>query len=222
MFLIIDLAIIAVLIICITLGYKRGLTGSLIKILSFVLALVIALILFRPVSNFIIDNTKIDDSVKESIVEIFEKKESEEKDNKEEKEEDTTVAAPIIEYMNEQVEKSTEQVKSNAVNKVAQQISITIINIGVILLLFLIVRFALTFVKALTNLITKLPVIKQFDKLGGILFGIIQAIVIILIVLAIISFIVPIIGDYSITKLIGQSYIGSILYNNNILLKIIF
>ena len=125
-------------------------------------------------------------------------------------------------YMNEQVEKSTAQVKSDAVNSVAAQISILIIDIGVIILLFVIARILLIFVKAITNLITKLPVIKQVDELGGMVFGIVQALVIIYIILAIISVIVPIIGNYAITTLIGQSYIGSILYNNNLLLEIIF
>lgn len=221
MFLVVDLVIIAILLLCIFIGYKRGLTGSLIKILSFVLALVIALILFKPVSSFVVNNTKVDDKIKDSIVQIFINQESETQESEEEKEE-TTVAQPIMNYMNEQVEKSTAQVKSDAVNSVAIQISVLIIDIGVIILLFIIARILLIFVKAITNLITKLPVIKQFDELGGIVFGVVQALVIIYIILAIISVIAPIIGNYAITTLIGQSYIGSILYNNNLLLEIIF
>ena len=54
---IVDLIILAVLLICIGLGYKRGLTGCLLKIISFVLAIVIACILFKPVANIIINNT---------------------------------------------------------------------------------------------------------------------------------------------------------------------
>lgn len=218
---VVDLVIIAILALCILLGYKRGLTRSLIKILSFVLALIIALILFKPVSDFVINNTQIDDKIKDSVVQIFINEESNNSDNKKDKEE-TTVAQPIINYMNEQVEKSTEQVKSDAVNKVAIQISVLLVNIGVIILIFIIVRFLLIFVKAITSLITKLPVIKQCDKLGGIAFGAIEGLVIIFMALSIITLIVPITGNYTITKLIGQSIIGSILYNNNLLLEIIF
>ena len=60
---IIDLIIVAVIAICIIIGYVRGLTGCLIKILSFVLSLVIAFILFVPVSNFVIENTQIDENL---------------------------------------------------------------------------------------------------------------------------------------------------------------
>ena len=47
MSIIIDIIIIAIIALCVILGYKRGLTGSLLKILSFVLAIVIAFILFK-------------------------------------------------------------------------------------------------------------------------------------------------------------------------------
>ena len=72
-----------------------------------------------------------------------------------------------------------------------------------------------------TSLIAKLPVIKQFDKLGGVIYGILEGIIIIYLTLAIISFIAPIIGENIITA-IDESMVGSMLYNNNLLLKIIF
>ena len=49
MSIIIDIVIVAIIALCIFFGYKRGLTGSLLKILSFVLALVISFIFFKPV-----------------------------------------------------------------------------------------------------------------------------------------------------------------------------
>ena len=72
---IVDLIILAVLLICIGLGYKRGLTGCLLKIISFVLAIVIACILFKPVANIIINNTQIDDDLEKSIKNIIVKPE---------------------------------------------------------------------------------------------------------------------------------------------------
>lgn len=221
MFWIVDLIIIVIAIMCIILGYKRGLTGSIIKILSFVIALIIALILFKPISNFIINNTKADETIKQSVVEVFMKNdEAKKEENKEE--EKTTVAEPIMSYINNQIEQQTQQAKATVVDSAAQNVAITIINIGVIIALFIVSRFLLIFVKALTKLITKLPVIKQCDKLGGLIFGILQALVIIYVALAIISFAAPLTNNYSIANLVGESYIGSALYNNNLLLQIIF
>ena len=67
MSIIIDLVIIAIIALCVLVGYHKGLTGSLLKIVSFVLALIIAFILFKPVSNFIIDKTDWDENLEQAI-----------------------------------------------------------------------------------------------------------------------------------------------------------
>ena len=68
MSIIIDLVIIAIIALCVLVGYHKGLTGSLLKIVSFVLALIIAFILFKPVSNFIIDKTDWDENLEQAIL----------------------------------------------------------------------------------------------------------------------------------------------------------
>ena len=70
MSLIIDLIILGLILLCVFFGYKKGLTKCVIKILSFVIAIIIAVVLFKPISNFVINNTKIDDNIKNSIIEI--------------------------------------------------------------------------------------------------------------------------------------------------------
>ena len=67
MLIIIDLVVVAFILLCVIMGYAKGLTGSLIKIVSFALALVIAFVLFAPVSNFVINNTQIDDNLEKTI-----------------------------------------------------------------------------------------------------------------------------------------------------------
>ena len=77
----------------------------------------------------------------------------------------------------------------------------------------------LTFI---TDLITELPIIKQFNDVGGVLYGIIKALLIIYVLLAIAFFIVYISGNITISEAISNSYITKFFYNNNILLNIIF
>jgi len=215
---IIDLIIVAIIAIFIFLGYRRGLTGSILKILSFVIAIVIAVILFKPVSNFVINNTLIDEKIEEAIVSIVE-----EDVNKEGKvEEDTNLPQSMVDYINESVENAADDMKKTIIEQSAKNISIAIINAGVGLIVFILARFALVFVKAITNLITELPIIKQVDKLGGIIYGLISGIIIILIIFAIISFISPLIENIGLLTMLNKSVLGSLLYNNNLLLKIIF
>lgn len=217
MFLIVDLVIVAIFALCILLGYKRGLTGCLIKVLAFFIALAVSAILFKPAATLVTNNTQIDENIQTSIVSVFEKEEVENKENKDEKSN-----SPIMEYISDKVEEATEEKKSEIVNNAAKDISINIINVLCFIAIFIVVRIALIFVKALADLITKLPVIKQCDKIGGIVYGILQGFVIVFIALALITFVSTATNQYALLELINQSYIGSILNNNNILLKIIF
>ena len=79
----------------------------------------------------------------------------------------------------------------------------------------------LIFLRFITSLIAKLPVIKQFDKLGGVIYGLLEGLIIIYVILAIISFVAPMTNGNIVTA-IDEAFIGSMLYNNNLLLKIIF
>ena len=66
----IDLILLVIFVVCIFLGYKKGLVGLVLRLCSFILALVISLVLFKPVSNFVIDHTNFYDTIKSYIIEI--------------------------------------------------------------------------------------------------------------------------------------------------------
>ena len=209
---IIDLIIVAVIAICIIIGYVRGLTGCLIKILSFVLSLVIAFILFVPVSNFVIENTQIDENLEKSIREMIIS------DNKSSEEE---IPTAMSDYINKRAEEIVNNAKEEVVNATARDISQTIVKAGTWIALFIVARIALIFLKLITSLISKLPVIKQCDKLGGIIYGVLEGLLITYFALAVISFITPI-TNKNLSENINKSYLGSQMYNHNLLLKIIF
>lgn len=211
---IVDLIIVGILVLCVFLGYKRGLTGSLLKIVTFLLALIIAFILFKPVSNFIINNTKLDENLESSIKSMF--LEVEENDTS------SNMPTAMTDYINKVIEDAADDAKTAVVETAARDVAISIINLGVVIVVYIIARIILIFVKGIASLITKLPVIKQFDKLGGIIFGLLKALIIIYVILAIISFVSPIITESGVIDAINQSFIGKGMYNNNILLEIVF
>lgn len=218
MSLIIDLIILGLILLCVFFGYKKGLTKCVIKILSFVVAIIIAVVLFKPISNFVINNTEIDDNIKNSIVQIVEDDVSETGKVKE----DAGLPKSIVNHINESIETSVNETKQTVVNTVAEQISKTAVNVGVAIILFIVARIALIFVSALSSIITDLPIIKQFDKAGGIVYGLVEALIIIFIAFAIISFISPMIEGSGLIAAINKSIIGSVFYNNNLLMNIIF
>ena len=212
MTIVVDLIVIAIIALCIILGYVRGLTGSLIKILSFVLSIVIAFVLFIPISNLVIENTQIDESLEQSIREMIIGNEQEGESN---------MPEAITDYIGQRVEQAADDAKTAVVDSTARDVAETIVKAGTWVVLFIIARILLIFLKFITALIAKLPVIKQFDKLGGIAYGLIEGLIIVYLLLALVSFIAPMF-DNSIIVAIKDSFVGSIFYNNNLLLKIIF
>ena len=152
MSIIIDLVIIAIIALCVLVGYHKGLTGSLLKIVSFVLALIIAFILFKPVSNFIIDKTDWDENLEQAIKQSILK--DEEKTNDETQKEN--MPEVITDYINNAVEKAGNEAKTAIVDSTAREVAIMIINIAVAIALFIVSKIILLLVKGLANLLTKL------------------------------------------------------------------
>ena len=218
MAIVIDLIILGILGISIFFGYQKGLTKCIIKIFSFIIAVVVSAILFKPVSNFVVKNTQIDDKIKESIINLV----GDDIQENGEVKEDTNLPQAMVDYINQTIQEATSEAKESVVVVVAEGISTTAINIGVAIGLFLVIRIALIFVSALSNLITDLPIIKQFDKTGGIVYGALKAFVIVFVLLALISLVSPMVEQTGLIVAIHKSVIGSILYDHNLLLNIVF
>lgn len=215
--LIIDAIIVLIIIISSFLGYKKGLTKSFLKIFTFIIALVISFVLFKPISNIIINNTDIDENLQKAIEEKF--NQSEENKQVEQKNDMPTI---FNNFISEKINDATAEAKDVIVKEASKQIAITIINVGVVILVYIISQIVLIFIKGITDLVTKLPVIKQCDKLGGVIYGLLRAAIILIIIFTIISLIAPIINSTVLLDMINDSIIGSKLYNNNIIFNIIF
>ena len=208
---IVDLIIIAVVLLFIFLGYKKGLTGSLIKLLSFIIAIVVAFVLYKPVANAVIENTVIDDKIRTTLRATL---------GVEDKTENTeeNVPSTIMDNINKEIENATDEVKANVIDHT----TITIVNIGSGIVIFLAVRVILVLISLFAKILTDLPVIKQVDKLGGLAYGAIEGIVIVYAVLAVISLTSVIWANNAVVTAIAKSSLGEMLYNNNIILNLLF
>ena len=50
-------------------GYKKGLIGVAFNLCAFLVAIIVTWILYNPVTNLVINNTEIDDGIKNAIIE---------------------------------------------------------------------------------------------------------------------------------------------------------
>ena len=64
----IDLVLIFIILLNVFIGYKRGLIKVAFSIFAFLIALIATLILVKPISYLIINNTQIDENIKLIIV----------------------------------------------------------------------------------------------------------------------------------------------------------
>lgn len=213
---IVDLIILALVALSIFIGYKRGLIKCAINVLSFFIAILVVVLLTTPISNLIINNTKIDDNIKSTILEKIDFNNVSAEDLKLD-ENNSNSPEVVRDYINDLTKGATD----NVAEVLAENLSIMIVNIGVAIVLFIGTKFALIFVKALADILGKIPLIKQFNKAGGIIYGVASGIVRVYLILAVISIIVPVLANGSIIDAINSSMIGKMMYNNNILLKII-
>lgn len=95
--------------------------------------------------------------------------------------------------------------------------AVKIINVVVLIGIFIIVRAVLVLLTFISDIITSLPILKQFNEVGGILYGAIKALLIIYVVLAIVFLIICYTNNSTISEAINSSYITRFFYDHNLL-----
>lgn len=195
-----DLIVLAIIALSTFIGYKKGLIKVAFGLVSFILAIAISVVLYKPVSNFIIQYTPLDDYIEQTIVERLDSSETTDEETKN----------IVSNYYN--------NIKNTTTNVIADGISKTIVNISCMLIVFIISKIVLLLFRFLGDLIAKLPLIKQINHAGGFLYGLLRSFIIIYGLLALIAIIAPIANINDIVSMINNTIITNIMYNNNIIL----
>ena len=163
---VVDLIIVAIILLSTFLAYKKGIITLAIQLVAVVIAIVLTLILYKPVSNVIINVTGIDETIQNAILEE---------------------ANDIMTNGEEGSNQVVESIQNNMLPETARTISINIIEGAIILILYIVIRIILRFVTALANLVSKLPILNQLNQLGGIIYGILRGILIVYIILLLVN-----------------------------------
>ena len=196
MSIVVDIIIVAIILLSTFLAYRKGLISLAIQLVAFVIAIALTLLLYKPVSNVIINVTGIDEAIQNAILEE---------------------ANDIMTNEEENANLVIETIQNDMLPETARTISINIIEGAVILILYILIRIALKFVTALANLVSKLPILNQLNQLGGIVYGILRGILIVYIVLLLINLTGEIEPENQVYTAVEESYIGKMMNENNIL-----
>ena len=192
---IIDIIVFAFILISVLLGYKKGLISLGIHLVAVIVALVIAFILYRPIGNLVINTTSIDESLEQTIQGQIE-----------------SAAESGLGEDNALVK----NVGEGLTQETSRSLAINIIYGVTMLILFIILRICLVFINSLANAIAKLPILKQFNKLGGVLYGLLRGIIIVYAILLIIGLIITLNPEGALNQTISQTYLTKMMIEHNI------
>lgn len=196
MSIVVDLIIVAIILLSTFLAYRKGLITLAIQLVAVVIAIVLTLLLYKPVSNIIINVTGIDETIQNAILEE---------------------ANDIMTNEEEGANQVVESIQNNMLPETARTISINIIEGAVILILYIVIRIILKFVTALANLVSKLPILNQLNQLGGIIYGILRGLLIVYIILLLVNLSGEIEPQNQVYTAVEGSYVGKMMNENNIL-----
>ena len=216
---IVDLIIISIFLLSTYLGYKKGLVGVIFKLLTFILSLVIMFLIYKPVSNAIINNTQIDERIASVIQNSLANTSI--ANNEHLSTSDTNLSVGIVNFINSLVSDALAKAQGNTLSYVSTELSYLVVRLGSMILVFAIAKIALLLLRFIADIIASLPIIDTFNCSGGLIYGVLKGLIIIYILLAILSILSPLISSWGILNPINESFIGSRMYNNNIIINII-
>ena len=194
----IDFIIIIIVLLSTLLAYRKGLVKLAIGLVSFIITIILVFVLYLPISNLVINTTQIDETIENAIYEKANNIMTESEQNN-----------------------ITDQVIQTAQNEMlpetAKLLATNIVKGGVFIILFIGIKIALRFVTKIADLVAKLPLLNQINKLGAIIYGALRGILIIYVLLLLISVSGQIDSQNKLHQSVSQSTIGKAMYENNIL-----
>ena len=190
---IIDIVLIAIVILSAFLGYKKGLVKLGAKLFAGIIAIIITIVMYKPVSGMIINNTTIDEKIENAIIQ------------------NTTNFINENDKMQNGI---TEHVEKNILPEQAESLSKNVVNVITALVLFVVVKIILSIVISLMDFVANLPILKQFNEIGGIIYGIIRGVLIVCVCILLMGVYTKIKPESTINNNIQNSLLTKLIYDN--------
>ena len=218
----VDLVIISIIASNAFWGYRRGLVGVIFKILTFIISMIIMFVLYKPVSNTIMEHTKIDEWLATKIEENLSGTTLEDGQllNYDDVE-NNNVSRVVLEEINSFVKEALKKSTDNVITYVSTNIAIQMVRVGTMLILFMVSRCLLLFIRFLAEILANLPIIKMFNHSGGLVYGVIKGFLVTYVILGVFSIASPLIYNWGVIDAIEDSTLGSKMYNENVIIDIL-
>lgn len=204
---VIDIILVLIVALSTFLGYKKGLVELGAKLFAGIIAIVITLIIYKPVGNIVIKNTSIDEKIENTILEkttnVIDEN-SKISDNK---------------YIQDASDNAVSQVKEEVLPEQARNIAVNVVYVATALILFIVSKIVLSIVISLANAIASLPILKQFNEIGGFLYGLVRGAIISLVLILVIGTIAKLNPNGSLSKNVESTYLLKEVYGSIVKIK---
>ena len=200
-----DICVVLIVAICIYTGYKSGFLRSFIRIASYLISLVISFFLYPIVADFLAKTpiyTKLSELIGEKYIMQGVTQTS-----------GAETFGILTKYIGEGI--------TNAASGIADSVAMLLINIIAFILILVLSKLIIRIVSKVLNIFTKLPVIKQFNRLGGAVLGGVLGVLLLYIISAVLILFLPIDSQTTVMDEIEKSVFASEIYENNIILDLI-
>lgn len=204
---VIDIILVLIVALSAFLGYKKGLVELGAKLFAGIIAIVITLIIYKPVGNIVIKNTSIDEKIENTILEkttnVIDEN-SKISDNK---------------YIQDASDNAVSQVKEEVLPEQARNIAVNVVYGATALILFIVSKIVLSIVISLANAVASLPILKQFNEVGGLLYGLVRGTIISFVLILVIGTVAKLNPNGSLSKNVESTYLLKEVYDNVVKIK---
>lgn len=205
---ILDIVIILFILAGAFFGFRKGIIGIAVSLISVVLAIILGFVLQAPIADMLYKDTGLGTIVEETV------KNNINIGNNEEKSENTIYDNILNSIIGEKQEELT-------IEQAAKVVTMFILR-GLSFVLIVIIVFIICYILQLVlNLVFNIPVLSSINKIAGIAAGVIKSLLSIYILLAVVYFLAPIPFMDTVIDYINNTAVAKVLYSNNFLVAIL-
>ena len=225
--------VIVIFAACFYAGSRRGLVRTVFGLFSSVVVLLAGTVISPIISNQLRNNEKFFNAISSRIeksIENYGKKEEKSKeaiDNKLYLPSNLLISEKAVDEIvtdilkNEHIKKAKEDIQKEVNHRVAIYLTGIVINSGTFILVYFILSAGLLVLGRVLNIISKLPVLNELNRMGGGIAGIFQGLVIVWLIFTLMMVFIgkPFVQEGM--RQIEENVFLKLLYESNVIAKVI-
>ena len=197
-------------------GYKRGIINIVLSLVAMVVTAILATMLTAPVGAVVKTATPIYDNIYDAVYENVKEKEVVNADTLE----NLNLPEELTKVINDKIEESGIDINGEAdkfMKEASEQVANAIFKAGVFLVLFIILYIVIKILIKVLDVVAKLPLIKEINKLGGLAIGLIYGLFILWAACLVLTAFSSREWAQDIFVQINDNALLSFIYNNNLI-----